>query len=166
MGIGEHMADELRLEGRTTRKVLERLPDDKFDWQPHEKSMTLGHLASHLVNNLGWADLIIGSDGIDFEAMDFTPSEYHSSAECVAAFDKALEATASLLASTDDPALFEKWTARAGDRIFFSEKKIGVLRGFVMNHNIHHRSQLAMYLRLNDIPVPQIYGPTADEPEM
>ncbi len=166
MGIGEHMANEMRHEAVATRKVLERLPDDKFDWQPHDKSMKLGALASHLVNNFGWADMILSSSELDFGGMDFTPNEYHSAAECVAAFDKALEATANLLASTSDEALRDTWTLRDGERVYFTQPKIGVLRGFVLNHNIHHRAQLAMYLRLNDIPVPQIYGPSADEPDM
>ena len=166
MGIGNHMADELRMEARATRQVLERLPDDKFDWQPHEKSMKLGALASHIVNNLGWTGTILGSDELDIATAEFTPEEFHSSAECVAGFDRALDKALSELASATDEDLFQFWTFRAGDKVFFSEKKIGVLRGFVMNHGIHHRAQLAMYLRLNDVPVPQIYGPSADEPEM
>lgn len=166
MGIGQHMADELRMEAKATRKVMERLPDDKFDWQPHEKSMKLGALASHIINNLGWTATILGSDELDIAAAEFTPEEFHSSAECVAGFDRALEKAASEVASATDEDLFRFWTFRAGDKVFFSEKKIGVLRGFVMNHGIHHRSQLAMYLRMNDIPVPQIYGPSADEPDM
>ncbi len=166
MGIGEHMADELRLEAKTTRKVLERLPDDKFDWKPHEKSMKLGALASHIVNNLGWTSTILGSDELDIATADFTPEEFHTSSEAVAGFDRALEKAAVEMASATDEDLFRLWTFRAGDKVYFSEKKIGVLRGFVMSHGIHHRAQLAMYLRLNDVPVPQIYGPSADEPDM
>lgn len=166
MTIGEMLAAELVQEGKATRKVLERLPDEKFEWQPHEKSMKLGALASHVVNNLGWTGATIGSDGIDFETMDFTPQEFHNSADAVAGFDKALNEAAEMLASASDEDLMAMWTARAGEKVYFSQPKAAVIRGFVMNHGIHHRAQLAMYLRLNDIPVPQIYGPSADEPDM
>ncbi len=166
MNIGEMLAVELEQESKATRKVLERLPDDKFDWQPHEKSMKLGALASHIVNSLGWTDLILESDGLDFDAMEFTPLEFHNAADCVAGFDEALMRVAGKLKEASDADIMEAWTARAGDKVFFSQPKAPVIRGFVLNHGIHHRAQLAMYLRLNDIPVPQIYGPTADEPDM
>jgi uncharacterized damage-inducible protein DinB len=166
MKLGEMFAMEIEHEGVVTKRVLDRLPDDKFDWTPHEKSMTLGHLASHLVNLLSWTGITLASDELDFSAMDFEPAEYRSVAECVAGLERELDAATSALRGASDEALMEMWTARAGEKVFFTIPKVTVIRNFVINHGVHHRAQLAMYLRLNDIPVPQIYGPSADEPEM
>jgi len=166
MKLGEMFAMEIEHEAGATKRVLERLPADKFDWTPHEKSMKLGHLASHLVNLLGWTGVTLASDELDFEAMDFEPPEYTSAEECVAGLEREIEKATSALRGASDEALMEMWTLRAGEKVFFTIPKTVVVRNFVINHGIHHRSQLAMYLRLNDIPVPQIYGPSADEPEM
>lgn len=166
MQIGEMLAAEIEQEAVATRKVLERLPDDKFDWQPHEKSYKMGALASHVVNSLGWTQATIGSDELDMANADFTPQEFTSADEAVAGFDKQLKAATDLLRNTSDAEMMGNWTLREGDKVFMTLPKAAVIRGFVMNHGIHHRAQLAMYLRLNDVPVPQIYGPSADEPDM
>lgn len=166
MNIGEKFAMELEQESKATRQVLERVPEEKFDWQAHEKSMTMKQLASHIVTNLGWSESILHEDGLDFAEMDMTPVIYESKDEMLENFDSQLKAVLNTLRTTSDEKMAETWTMKDGERLFFELPKEVVMRSFVMNHGIHHRSQLATYLRLNDIPVPQIYGPTADEPDM
>lgn len=166
MNLGEMLALEMEHEGVITKRVLERLPSDKFDWSPHEKSMKLGDLASHLVNLLKWTGITLGSDGLDFEANDFSQTGYSSAGECVEGLQNELLAATSALRGATDDELLEEWTARSGEKVFFTIPKTTVIRNFVINHGVHHRAQLAMYLRLNDMPVPQIYGPSADEPDM
>ncbi|REJ76201.1 MAG: hypothetical protein DWQ47_11340 [Acidobacteria bacterium] len=166
MKIGELLAMELEQESIATRKVIERLPDDKFGWKPHEKSMELGPLASHVVNNLGWTGITIETDELDFAGMEFEAEEFTNSSDCVAGFDSALSKALGQLREVSDEELMKNWTLREGEKVHLTLPKAAVVRSFVINHGIHHRAQLAMYLRLNDVPVPQIYGPSADEPDM
>ena len=112
MNIGEILAMEIQQEGAATKKVLERLPDDKFDWQPHEKSMKLGALASHVVNALSWTQATLGSDELDFATAEFTPEEFHNSADAVAGFEKALNAATESLKAASDADLMANWTLR------------------------------------------------------
>jgi uncharacterized damage-inducible protein DinB len=166
MNIGESLAMELEMESRITRKVLESLPEDKFEWKPHEKSMQMSHLASHLVTNIGWTFTTINEDGLDFAAVDFEPEIYETKEDMLKKFDENVAGAAELLRRTTDEDILKEWVMRNGEKVYFSMAKSMVVKSFVINHGIHHRAQLAMYLRLLDVPVPQIYGPTADFPDM
>ncbi len=157
---------ELDNEAKVTRSVLERVPADKFDWQPHEKSMTMGRLAVHVAEMFGWTKETCKSDVLDFAGMDFTPFEPKTSEELLAFFDDHISKAKEILAETSDETFMTDWTMRNGEQVYFTMPKVAVMRTFVMNHIIHHRGQLSVYLRLNDIPVPSIYGPSADEGTM
>jgi len=146
-----------------TRKVIERIPDDKLGWKPHEKSMTAGRLASHLAENHGWVQSILGSDQFDVGA-DYKPFDGKTKTEVLAAFDKlAAEAKAAMKNGVSNEALMKPWALKMQGQTMFEMPKAVVLRNFVLNHQVHHRGQLSVYLRLLGAPVPSIYGPSADE---
>jgi uncharacterized damage-inducible protein DinB len=154
---------ELQLEAATTRKCLERIPAEKFDYKPHEKSMTMGRLAVHVAEMTGWVVETVNKTELDFATLDYKPLEPQTTEELVGFFDKILAESIEALQNISDEAMMENWTLRNGEEIYFTMPRIQVLRGMVFNHIIHHRGQLAVYLRLNDIPVPALYGPSADE---
>ena len=158
--------NELDNEAKVTRTVLERVPADKFDWKPHEKSMTFGRLASHVAEMFGWTKETLKSDVLDFSTMEYTPFEPKSNEELLAFFDDHIAKAKAILAETSDETFLTNWTMRNGETEYFTMPKVAVMRSFVMNHIIHHRGQLSVYLRLNDIPVPSMYGPSADEGQM
>ena len=165
MGIGQSMLPEFDHEMANTRKTLQRVPNDKFGWKPHEKSFPMGSLATHLANLPSWTNV-----AIDREEFDMSPGgqpakspECHSTNEVLETFDKNVSAARAAISSVSDDTLFGLWTLLADGNKIFSLPRVAVLRSFVMNHIIHHRAQLGVYLRLNDIPVPSIYGPSADE---
>lgn len=154
---------ELQVEAATTRKCLERIPAEKFDYTPHEKSMKMGRLAVHIAEMFGWAIETVNKTELDFATMDYKPFEPQTTEELVGFFEKILLETTEALKATSDEAMMENWTLRNGDQIYFTMPRIQVLRGMVFNHIVHHRGQLSVYMRLNDIPVPALYGPSADE---
>lgn len=166
MTIGQMIAAELKQEAVATRKMLERVPHEKFSWKPHEKSMTLGRLAGHIVEMVNWTDATLKHDELDFAKQEYKPKEYADASELVADFDRNVANAADVLNSTVDAAMMENWRLRSGEQVFFELPKAAVMRTMVMNHIIHHRGQLSVYLRLNDIAVPSIYGPSADEGQM
>ena len=166
MTIGNAMAGELTHEAATTRKILERLPEDKFGWKPHEKSMTLGHLASHIIEMHSWTTPTVTEDGLDFAKMDYKPTEHETTASMLAAFDKNVADSIAALSTVSDEELFKSWCMRNGETIYFEMPRAAVMRSMVLNHIVHHRGQLAVYIRMLDIPVPSIYGPSADEGSM
>lgn len=157
---------ELENEAKTARACLERIPADKFDWKPHEKSMTMGRLAVHVAEMFGWTEATLKQDELDFATGDWKPLEPASTDELVSFFDEQIAKAKDTLASTSDETFMTDWTMRNGEQVYFTMPKVAVMRTFVMNHIIHHRGQLSVYLRLNDIPVPSIYGPSADEGQM
>jgi len=157
---------ELDNEAKVTRNCLERVPADKFDWKPHEKSMTMGRLASHCAEMFGWTKETLKQDVLDFANSDYKPFEPKSTDELLAFFDEHIAVAKRILGETPDETFFTEWTMRNGDQVYFTLPKVAVMRSFVMNHIIHHRGQLSVYLRLNDIAVPSIYGPSADEGTM
>ncbi len=158
--------NELDNEAKVTRTVLERVPKDKFDWKPHEKSMTFGRLASHVAEMFGWTKETLKSDVLDFSTMEYTPFEPKSNEDLLAFFDDHIAKAKAIISETSDETFLTNWTMRNGDQEYFTLPKVAVMRSFVMNHIIHHRGQLSVYLRLNDIPVPSLYGPSADEGQM
>lgn len=159
------MLPEFDHEMSSTRKALERVPNDKLQWKPHDKSMDLGGLMSHLSNLPHWATLTINQDSFDVSP-DGKPYRQEAKTSVEAAlehFDKNVAAARAALAEASDEHLLKPWSLLATGNTIFTQPRIGVLRGMVLNHMIHHRGQLTVYLRLNDIPVPALYGPSADE---
>jgi uncharacterized damage-inducible protein DinB len=162
MSISQALLPEFDQEMAGTRKTLERVPEGKADWKPHAKSMTLGRLAGHLAELPAWVVETMLRDELEIGG-DFKPFISSSPAELLAMFDaKAAEARAAI-ASASDADLMKPWTLKVRGQTAFTLPKIAVLRTMVMNHIIHHRGQLTVYLRLNDVPVPALYGPSADE---
>ena len=146
----------------TTRKLLERLPDERLSWKPHAKSMSLGGLATHLGNIPHWAGTILNEPSFDLAAAPPNLEEKTSRADILKAFDEATARTRAWMDRTD--AEYQgPWALKRGEQEMFSMPRIAAFRSFVLSHIIHHRGQLSVYLRLNDIPVPAIYGPSADE---
>jgi len=169
MGLSEALLPEFDHEMANTRKTLERVPDDKFDWKPHTKSWAMGGLATHLANIPSWAVLALEKDSFDMAPPDaplprLEPAKSHH--DVLAMFDKNVAAARAAIAGTSDAQFFQTWTLLSGGKRVLTLPKVAVVRSFVMNHTIHHRAQLGVYLRLNDIPVPAIYGPSADENPM
>lgn len=164
MALNQSLLAELKHESANTRKILARVPTDKLSWKPHEKSYTLGHLAIHIASLTGWVGRIINHNEFDFGKNKFAQPTVESTEQILKTFDDTLTANISVLESATDDSLNEKWTFRRGDTIFFTLPRKVVLRNMAFNHLIHHRGQLSVYLRLLDVPVPGMYGPTADEP--
>ena len=146
----------------TTRKLLERLPDDRLAWKPHEKSMSFGGLATHLSNLPNWGAMILNEAGFDLADAPPNQEEKTSRADILAAFDAAAAHARGAISKTDAE-LLAPWSLKRGGQQLFTMPRATAFRTFVLYHLVHHRGQLSVYLRLNDIPVPAIYGPTADE---
>jgi uncharacterized damage-inducible protein DinB len=149
-----------------TRKTLERVPEDKFAWKPHEKSMTLGKLASHVAEVPSWLPYTLEMDSFDVAPPGqppFQPADLPTRQAILEYFDKNVAAARAALAKVSDEALGRNWSLLRGGAPIFTMPRGAVLRGMILNHNVHHRAQLGVYLRMNDVPVPAIYGPSADE---
>ena len=163
MSIIKSFVEELKYESTKTQKMLERVPLDKGSWKPHEKSMTLERLARHVAEMSEWATITVTEDELDF-AKPITPNpEMKTTEELIRFFKLKNEAAIVALEKTSDEELQKPWTLRRGEFIIFTQPKGKVLRDMVMNHIIHHRGQLSVYLRLLDVSVPGAYGPSADE---
>ena len=169
MPIADSILPEFDHEMANTRKTLERVPDDKFAWKPHEKSMTMGHLAGHLAQMPGWGKDTLTTESFDVAPVDgppVQPSQPKNRQEVLALFDKGVAEVRAALAAAKDDQLLKPWSLLAGGKPIFTMPRIAVIRGMILNHSIHHRAQLGVYLRLNNLPVPAIYGPSADEGKM
>lgn len=164
--MGSILIAEIEQEAAGARKCLERIPPEKFDWKPHEKSMTFGRLASHVAEMFGWTPPTLQSPELDFAKMDYKPFDPATTDDLIEFFDKNVAEAIDALRNTPDEVFFENWTMRNGEQVYFTMPKAVVMRSFVLNHIVHHRGQLSVYLRLNDIPVPALYGPSADEGSM
>ena len=166
MPISKIILPEFDHEMANTRKTLERVPDDKFSWKPHEKSTSLGGLATHLANIPSWTKNTFEQDEIDIApsgAPPFRLEEAKSRDALLEAFDKNVASARAALEAASDENWQGKWSLLHAGNPIFTLPRTAVMRGFVMNHLIHHRAQLGVYLRLLDVPVPSIYGPSADE---
>lgn len=164
--IASALIAEMEQEAKVTRTCLERIPADKFGWKPHEKSMEFGKLAVHIAEMFSWTPATLQHPELDFATMDYKPFEPATTADLVEYLDKTVAEAIDVLRNTSDEQFLETWTLRNGEAVYFTLPKVAVMRSFVMNHIIHHRGQLSVYLRLNDIAVPSIYGPSADEGQM
>lgn len=162
MNLSQALIAELTHEAASMRKSIERVPADKYDWKPHEKSMSLKALTVHCAEIYGLIDIVLKTDELDFATAPERP-DFKTTEEIVAFFDEGLEAALKSLekATADDYA--KTWTMRHGDHIIMQMPKAAVIRSMGLSHAYHHRGQLSVYLRLLDIPVPAIYGPSADE---
>ena len=163
MSLNQSFLPEWKHESKATRKMLATVPFDNPDWKPHGKSMSLARLAGHVAELSGWADVTLLQDELDFAKMDYKPFVPGSTEELLAYFDKKNAEATEILNNVSDETLTNNWTMRYGEQIYFTLPKLSVLRTWVFNHIIHHRAQLSVYLRLLDVPVPGMYGPTADE---
>ena len=164
MTIADALLPEFDQEMATTRRVLERVPDDRLGWKPHERSWSMIDLASHVANLITWADVTMNATDMDMATV--SPEEMNraasSRADLLARFDANVIVARAALAKSDAEYVVP-WTLRSGDTVYFTLPRAVCVRSFVMNHLVHHRGQLSVYLRLNNIPVPAIYGPSADE---
>jgi uncharacterized damage-inducible protein DinB len=162
MPIADTLIMELEREAKTTRRVLERVPNDKLTWKPHVKSMTLRQLAQHVATIPGNISGMARLDHFDVEKFTEPPA-LESTAAILAAFDASVAQAKADLAATDDAAMMKNWSFNMGGQPIMPIPRIGVYRSVLLNHLYHHRGQLTVYLRLLDVPVPSIYGPSADE---
>ncbi len=167
MSLNKSILAELKQEMPHTRTTLSRVPfAEKPTWKPHDKSMEIGKLAKHLAHIPSWVTLTLTTDVLDFSKPNDATRDVKTTDELVQYFDENLAQGLELLSNATDELLLGDWTMRNGETIYFTMPRIAVLRSFVISHNIHHRAQLGVYLRLLDLPVPAIYGPSADEGSM
>lgn len=157
---------EVDHESATTRRVLDRVPDGRWDWKPHERSMTLGRLAGHLAEILAWGTEVLTTDEFDFATaaerghVAFSADDHQ---QLLDRHDREVARFREAAQGVTDDRLRDPWTLRNGDHVVFTLPRVAALRSFVFNHAVHHRGQLSVYLRLAGVPVPSIYGPSADE---
>ena len=163
MPLNESILAEFQQEAKSTRKILERVPEKSFSWKPHEKSMSLGELTHHLAEIPEWVNVSIEQDVFDFSESGYVPKEQTTTAALLKIFDESVNKASESLKNASDETLMGNWTMKSGEKVYFTMPKLAVLRSFVLSHSIHHRGQLSVYLRMLDVPLPQIYGPTADE---
>ena len=164
MKIAELLLPEFDQEAAATRRVLERVPEDKLAWKPHDKSFSMGNLASHIANTMTWT--VDTMNRTEFDLDSVTPEEMNRAAknraELLAWFD-ANSAAARAALDKPDADYFVPWTLRKGAQVFFTMPRYNCVRSFCLNHIVHHRAQLGVYLRLNNVAIPGVYGPSADE---
>jgi uncharacterized damage-inducible protein DinB len=163
MSLKNGLIAELKHESAATKKMLERVPMDQRDWRPHEKSMTIGRLATHVAETTHWISRIAHIDDFDFAAQKFTSHTAASQEELMTIFQQNLDTAIADLEQMADEDFDKIWVARVGEKIMYQLPKKVAIRGWAFSHMIHHRGQLSVFLRLLQVPVPGMYGPTADE---
>lgn len=166
MSLSASILPEFDQEMSNLRKTLARVPDDKFDWKPHAKSNTMGWLVNHLANMPGWTVPTLTQDSLNLAPAGTAPykePQGRNAAAVLEILDKNIAAARSAIEAATDDQWMKPWKLLVGDRQIFELPRIAVLRGMILNHVIHHRGQLTVYFRLNDVPVPALYGPSADE---
>lgn len=162
MSIQKALSIEIEREKENTLRMLKVLPNEQFGWKPHEKSMSLGELANHIVELHNWIALVCNKEALDFR-VDYIPSTLATKEELIAVLEKGFEENTKVIENLTDENYFSNWTLKAGDHVIAEMPKAGAIRFIVSNHLIHHRGQLSVYLRLLNVPVPGLYGPSADE---
>jgi len=166
MKLSDLLLPEFDQEMAASRKTLERIPEDKLSWKPHEKSMTVGRLAGHVAELSGWAAETIEHDSLDLMPpgqLAYQPTVVTSRQQVLELFDNNRERARKAIQNATDEHLMKNWSLLRAGQTLMTMPRVAVLRSFCMNHIIHHRAQLGVYLRLNDIAVPAVYGPSADE---
>jgi len=162
MSIIEMLLKEMESEVVTTRKMLARVPNDKYDWKPHEKSMTVRRLATHIADIPSWVDMAVHTDELDFANTTHKEPEINNTEELMAYFEECAAKGLAALAVAQEDKLDEKWTMRNGEQIYVVTTRGGLIR-VSLSQIIHHRAQLGVFLRILDVPIPGSYGPSADE---
>ncbi|HWK56045.1 MAG TPA: DinB family protein [Parapedobacter sp.] len=162
MDIIKELLTELESEATITRKMLALVPEDRFDWSPHPKSMTLKQLATHLAEIPSWFSIAVDQDVLDFNEANYTPTPIESNADLLALFEKSYQIGKSALERLPEALLDKPWIMRGGEAVYLDTTKYGMVR-HAFAQTIHHRAQLGVFLRLLDIPIPGSYGPSADE---
>ena len=162
MALIDGMLQELEQEAQTTRRVLDRVPGDKLAWRPHEKARTLGELALHVAMVPGAVAELVATQS-PVQVPQFTERSPQSAAEFIPALDESIAKAKKALSGMDDTALMATWRMMQGERELFALPRVALLRSVMLNHWYHHRGQLSVYLRELDVPIPSIYGPSADE---
>ena len=162
MPLVDALLPEFDHEMTVTRKLLERVPDGKFDWKPHPKSMSLGQLAQHVATIPMWGSVTVTQDELDVAGSPPAPVA-QTRADLLALFDGHVRDTRAALAGRSDAELMVPWTLKNAGQAIFSMPRAAVWRSFVLSHLVHHRGQLSVYLRMQDVPIPSIYGPSGDE---
>ncbi len=163
MSIVEPMAMEFAQEAANTRRMLERVPEEHFDWQPHEKSMSLALLATHIAQTPEWGVAILEQDELVINIEEYVPHVATTHAELMELFDKNVAALSEAMSGLPDDKAMQPWRLKVGDEVKLELSRMFVIRGMVLNHILHHRGQLSVYLRLKNVPLPAIYGPSAEE---
>lgn len=161
MPLNQFLIQEFDREMTNTRKTLERVPADKWDWKPHQKSGTLGWLAGHIATLPGFGTVIVRRPSLDIAGANFPRVDSH--AKLIDTFDRASQDTRQALTELTDDQLDHKWTLTNNGQVIFTMPRYQALRAMCFNHIVHHRAQLTVYLRQLDVPVPGLYGPSADE---
>ena len=161
--LKQAMTNEIKHEGAQTKKLLERTPYEQFDWKPHERSMKLGTLAVHIAEIPKWSSRILTSTEFDFTKANYKAAEVNSTAELVQLSENNIQRAVEDFNSLSEEDLITPWTFRRGEHIIFTLPRAAAMRTLAMNHLLHHRGQLSVYLRLLNIPIPGMYGPSADE---
>jgi len=162
MALADALLPEFDREISITRRLLERVPDDRLGWKPHPKSMSLGGLATHLSNLPWWGEMTLTQSEFDTAGVG-RQADATSCGQILETFDRNASATRAALSGKSDAELMAPWALKNGSQTIFSMPKAAVWRSFVLSHLVHHRGQMSVYLRLLDVPVPSIYGPSADE---
>jgi uncharacterized damage-inducible protein DinB len=163
MAIADTFLAELEMEAQATRRVLERVPQERLAWRPHEKSSSLGQLALHVASLPQQLTGFVAGERVDFGDVDRHQPVPASKDDILSAFEGSLGAARNYLGTLTDARAAEVWTLAAGGKDLFAAPRAAVIRSFLFNHLYHHRGQLLVYLRLLDVPLPPVYGPTADE---
>jgi uncharacterized damage-inducible protein DinB len=166
MNIVTALTNEYTHECASTRKLLAAVPFDNPNWKPHEKSMSISELAFHIADMPNWVSATIERDELDFAKEPYNPKAATNTEELLKIHDDATAAALKSIGGATNEKFFENWTMRNGDQVYFTMPKIACLRSFAFNHIYHHRGQLTVYLRLLNIPIPGMYGPTADDKSM
>lgn len=163
MATAKEFLDELKKEAESTRKLLKIVPLEKGDWKPHEKSMPLARLAGHIAENSLSLAITLEEDVVDLSTFEFKPFIPKSTDELMSYFEEQEERAYKALANCDDRELDKNWILKSGETVYFDLPKKQIIRELNINHMVHHRGQLTVYLRMLGVPLPGIYGPTADE---
>jgi uncharacterized damage-inducible protein DinB len=166
MSIAESILPEYDHETASTRLLLERVPDARAGWKPHDRSRSLGELAMHIATIPRWTPVTLRQSEFDTNPPNgqaYLPPPFESRAHSLATYDEAVAAARALLVATSDAEFMLPWTLKNAGHVMFTLPRAAVFRTFVLNHSVHHRGQLTVYLRLCDVPLPNIYGPTADD---
>lgn len=163
MSIAQSLLPEFEYEMANTRKTLERVPEDKLEYKPDPRSMPLGRLAGHIAEMVNWGAVTLQTESLNLDGGDFKPFAPSTRQELLAEFDKNVAAARSELEKATDPQMMQTWSLIFGGKPMMSMPRVAVIRSMVLNHIIHHRAQLTVYFRVNGVPVPALYGPSADE---